>query len=155
MGDFGQVKHFGKEQVSDFQGPGDSQSLIAPAYDDASHKSAVDARDATLAYLYHAYHRDGTVTAGDRLIQNIQARSEVVDLDAAIGASLSEAFAQVVSDEVEWTDQLLQCHRQAVSAFGASCGWSEERLPLSKTLYKLCARTLGNSEPVAAAIQSI
>lgn len=151
---YGQFKNFSSEQVSDFQGPGSSQETVAPLYVEAAHASAVDARDATLNYLYHAYLRQGTHEAEDSFIKGIKARQAAKDLGIKLEASVSDAFDKAaMSDEIKWTKELLDCHHQAVITFEASCGWTEERLPLSRTLYRLCFQISTSNEPLVAAIQ--
>merc|ERR1719251_549185 len=92
--EYGQVHHLGKLQINDFLGPADSEVEAAPEYDEVSHASAVDSREAKLAYLYDAYRRSGTVEASDQLIEHIQARSAVKVLDATLGAPLARAFGE-------------------------------------------------------------
>merc|ERR1712151_25605 len=57
-----------------------------------------------------------------------------------------------MGNEIEWTDEFLECHRQAAMTFEAVCGWSEERLPLSMTLYRLCAQASGDGQTVSAVV---
>lgn len=152
---FGQVHHVGSEAVSDFQGP-DSGMQVPSSVQPLSHASAVDSRDVRLDYLYHAFLRDGTPEAGDRLRQEIEARQAVKELGKSIVTSVPVRFEeQPATDDISWTEELLDCHEQATTAFGVACGWNEGRLPLSRTLYNLCVRTSGRVDVVAAAVREV
>lgn len=157
---YGQTKHIGSEQVSDFEGttgetPSQPTSLKKEGVELAL-ASAVDARDATLDSLYQIYLAEGTSEAGEKLIKEIKARRAAKDLGLRLEATVAQNLANKVdtppSDDVEWTEELLDCHEQATAAFAASCGWSENHLPLSKTLYKLCLQASSNALPVSGAI---
>jgi len=153
--DYGQIKNIGTEPVSDFQGPDDQHVQALPDdVDELSHASSVDARDIKLEYFYRTYLREGTSEAGDRLIKEILARHAVKELRKSLEASLSwTSENRLVSDDIVWTDERFDCHEQATMAFGIACGWTEDRLPLSRTLYNLCAQTSGHAAAVATAIQ--
>jgi len=160
---YGQVKAFSKEFVGDFQGSGRGAGLRGGggAEQAAPPGSVVSARDVKLHLLYREYERTGSAEASERLV------AEIGDREAA--KALGQAIAEKVVGGVEgarallgapispdhdftWTPTLAACHERAVEAFSTSCGWTENRLVLSKALYQLCEHSAGDAAPVTASV---
>lgn len=160
---YGQWKAFGKELVNDFIGPVGSLAKTTPAVvvqgaQKVAHASAVASRDIKLELLYRTYLREGTAAAGDKLIEEIKGRQAVQALGASMEASIPASRPPPVAAPAApagsptWTTERAACHEQAAEAFGATCGWSEGRLTLSKVLYELCYRVGDDAAPVLVAI---
>jgi len=161
---FGQMHHIGTEPVSDFQGPQDTTQVKlanekATLDEDLAHESAVDSRDVRLDYLYHAYRRTGTEEAAAALIAEVELRRRVKALGEELQTEVAKAATTLqnaaLDDEIAWTEARLACHERAVEAFGRTCGWKEAHLPLSRTLYTLCARTADDSSTVEGAVTKL
>jgi len=151
--EYGQKHHIGSEPISDFQGDSGVAKVATPPYSELAHTTSVDSRNAKLDYLYHVYLRDGTAEAGDKLIKEIEARRAAESLDASLKASLHETSPDS-GVEISWTEDLLSCHESATMKFQATCGWTEARLKLSKTLYSLCLQSNGDADSVAMVVQN-
>jgi len=133
---YGQVRRFGPEHVSDFQGPAGQALGAEPTLDAAlAEASAVDSRHVRLHYLRRRYERTASEADAELLQAELRQEEEV----AGLGEALAGEELRSAPGGVSWTPARLACHERAVEEFGASCGWSDARLPLSKALYILCA----------------
>jgi len=153
---FGQVSIFDSEYVSDFQGGGSKFVGAAPTEATAPHKSVVDSRSVKLQHLYSNYVRSGSASDAELLMEEIKARQAVQSLGASIhelAIGSQAGLGEEAPAEISWTSKMLDCHEKAVDAFGASCGWNENRLVLAKKLYQLCDRTAGDVEPILKAFE--
>mmetsp|Transcript_42348 Transcript_42348/g.106757 ORF Transcript_42348/g.106757 Transcript_42348/m.106757 type:complete len:438 (+) Transcript_42348:57-1370(+) len=152
---YGQVKKFDKEYVSDFQGSGSERVGASPDFVPEPHTSTVDSRNIKLDQLYLNYVESGSASDAQLLMEEIKARQAVQRLGSSIAEqALGSGLGEEMSVEISWTPEMLACHEQAVAAFGASCGWDEGRLVLSKTLYQLCDRTSGSTAPILGAVEN-
>eukprot|EP00413_Alexandrium_margalefii_P020853 CAMPEP_0204567832 /NCGR_PEP_ID=MMETSP0661-20131031/36820_1 /ASSEMBLY_ACC=CAM_ASM_000606 /TAXON_ID=109239 /ORGANISM="Alexandrium margalefi, Strain AMGDE01CS-322" /LENGTH=458 /DNA_ID=CAMNT_0051575783 /DNA_START=66 /DNA_END=1439 /DNA_ORIENTATION=+ len=166
---YGQVEAFSKELVGDFQGSravvglrgADVVAERAAAVPPPPPGSAVSARDVKLRLLYQAYERTGSEEDSERLVAEVRDREAVRALGHAIaeralggaeGARALLGAPLAAGGDFAWTPALAACHERAVEAFGASCGWTENRLVLSKALFQLCEHSSGDAGPVLGAL---
>lgn len=145
-------------KVADFQGPGaGGLRLGAP-----KPSSSVESRDAKMQMLHQNFERNSSAEAADELVSEIRDRQEAQSLGEFIAAktlsgsqtAARELMAAPVTSEgvsLNWTAARVSCHELAVEGFGQSCGWTENRLRLSKVLYQLCERSVDDPKPVIAA----
>jgi len=97
--------------------------------------------------LYEQYVKDKTRQSGKLLASEIQSHVDVRDRSLNIATLVlgSDQLARELVDApasqspIDW--QYAACHEAVVHRFGATCGWSEEGLKISKVLYRLCAHT--------------
>jgi len=150
-------KSIGAEKVSAFLGPGAGANRL----DTAQPTGSVSSRDAKMDMLQQDFQRNSSSEAAEALIAEIRDRREAQTLGEFIAsktlgshtAARELAAAPVVLEgaSLTWTAARASCHELAVEGFGQSCGWTENRLPLSKVLYQLCERTGENPKAVLAA----
>lgn len=157
---YGQVEAFENEPIADFQGGGlGSVSSLQAA--PAGHALKVDSREAKLHMLYEAFLKRGSADASDRLVREVRERQGVHAMGKAIaGKVLGDSHAATVlaaplREDFSWTASSASCHELAVRGFSRSCGWTENRLVLSKTLSQLCERTEHNPAPILAALDAV
>jgi len=153
---YGSVDVFGRELVSDFQGPGDERFASPRRRPTKALRSrtSVDSRDIKLEHLRRRYARTGDAWVLAEMHRELAARADAERLADAImsKASLGRPLAAAPA-KFRWTPSLFDCHHRAVSAFTSSCGWRESRLGTGAMLYRLCAGAEGDAAPIVEAIR--